>query len=169
MALFPQSFIDDLRGPGGHRLGHFRGRAAAQGRRGVEGPVSVPPGEDAVVQRQRRQRHSSSASAAALGGDVFKFVELQHKVSFPEAVRLLAARAGMALPETEGGPADRAAAAERDSLIRLHEQALAFFRAQLEAESGQRARRELDTRGLDRRDDQRPSAMATPRRAAARR
>ena len=44
-------------------------------------------------------------------------------MTFPEAVRYLAQRAGMDVPETEGGPEDRAAAAEREALIKLHEDA----------------------------------------------
>ena len=82
------------------------------------------------------------------GGDVVKFVELHQKIAFPEAVRYLARRAGMDVPETDGGPEDRAAAAEREALIKLHEAAAAFFREQLEAPGGARARRELETRAL---------------------
>ena len=36
-----------------------------------------------------------------IGGDVFKFVELNEKVSFSEAVRQLAARAGLTVPEVK--------------------------------------------------------------------
>ena len=42
-----------------------------------------------------------------VGGDVIKFVELYDKVTFPEAVRQLAARAGLTVPEPEGSPAGR--------------------------------------------------------------
>src|SRR4026209_1983045 len=38
-----------------------------------------------------------------LGGDVFKFLELHEKVAFPDAVRMLAQKFGLAIPETEGG------------------------------------------------------------------
>ena len=54
----------------------------------------------------------------------------------------------MTVPEPQGGPDDRAAAAEREALIKLHEEALAFFREQLATPAGARARRELETRGL---------------------
>jgi DNA primase len=37
------------------------------------------------------------------GGDVFKFVELQEKVAFQDAVRLVARKFGMAVPEASGG------------------------------------------------------------------
>ena len=82
------------------------------------------------------------------GGDAVKFVELQQKVSFPEAVRYLAQRAGMTVPEGPAGQEDRAAAAEREALIKLHEDAAAFFREMLDTPAGARARKELDSRGI---------------------
>jgi DNA primase len=82
------------------------------------------------------------------GGDVFKFVELYNKMPFPEAVRLLATRASMTIPEPEEGPADRAAAADRETLLRLHERAEAFYVEQLASGPAVRARRELENRGL---------------------
>ncbi len=82
------------------------------------------------------------------GGDAVKFVELQQKLSFPEAVRYLAQRAGMTVPEGPGGQEDRAAAAEREALIKLHEDAAAFFREMLETPAGARARKELESRGI---------------------
>ena len=45
-----------------------------------------------------------------VGGDVFKFVELQDKVNFGEAVRTLAGRFGIPIPELEG---ERRAARDR--------------------------------------------------------
>ena len=41
-----------------------------------------------------------------VGGDVIKFVELYDKVGFPDAVRQLAARAGLAVPEAEDARQD---------------------------------------------------------------
>jgi DNA primase len=82
------------------------------------------------------------------GGDALKFVELHYKLPFPEAVRLLAQRAGLPVPETQGGPEERAAAAERETLVKLHEDAEAFYRAQIETAAGARAKRELESRGL---------------------
>jgi DNA primase len=83
-----------------------------------------------------------------VGGDVIRFVELHQKVAFPEAVRLLAGRAGIMVPEPEEGPEGRAAAAVRDAILTLHEQALAFYVAELAAPGGARARRELTSRNL---------------------
>src|ERR1700744_3248228 len=36
------------------------------------------------------------------GGDVFKFLMLMEKMSFPEAIRRLAQRAGVVIPESDG-------------------------------------------------------------------
>ncbi|NJK42606.1 MAG: DNA primase, partial [Aquincola sp.] len=55
------------------------------------------------------------------GGDVFKFVMLHEKLSFPEAVESLAQRFGVPVPENrfEAGP-DRK---ERDEIFALMEAA----------------------------------------------
>jgi len=70
-----------------------------------------------------------------VGGDVFKFVELQDKVGFQEAVRTLAARFGIPIPQVEGGE-PRESAAEREALIKMQEVALAYFREQLASPAG---------------------------------
>lgn len=82
------------------------------------------------------------------GGDAVKFVELHQKLSFPEAVRYLAQRAGLAVPEADGGPEARLAAADRETLLRIHEIAAAFYAEQLALPAGLRARRALQERGL---------------------
>src|SRR5215213_3041866 len=78
------------------------------------------------------------------GGDVVKFVQLHQKLTFPEALRHLAQRAGLQVPEGDDAGGDRAAAAERLALDRIHEEASAFFREQLDGPGGSRARRELE-------------------------
>jgi DNA primase len=52
------------------------------------------------------------------GGDVFKFLMLMENMAFPEAVRRLAQRAGIVIPET--GPQDPQARSRRDELLALH-------------------------------------------------
>ncbi|HMC78492.1 MAG TPA: DNA primase [Vicinamibacterales bacterium] len=83
-----------------------------------------------------------------LGGDVIKFVELNDKVSFPEAVRQLAARAGLTVPEAEDSKQDAESSREREALLKAHEVAAAWFREQLEAPVGAAARRLLADRGM---------------------
>jgi DNA primase len=52
------------------------------------------------------------------GGDVFKFLMLMENMSFPEAVRRLAQRTGIAIPE--GGPHDPEARSRNEELRALH-------------------------------------------------
>ncbi|MXY23571.1 MAG: DNA primase [Acidobacteria bacterium] len=82
------------------------------------------------------------------GGDVLKFIELYEKLSFPEAVKALAQRVGVQLPETDDPERDRAAEAEREALVKVHELAAAYFREQLAAPSGAGARAYLEQRGI---------------------
>ena len=82
------------------------------------------------------------------GGDVFKFLELQEKMGFQDAVRHLASKFGIPIPEPVGGGEERSDAAERESLLKVQERAAEFFRTQLEAPAGARARRMLQGRGI---------------------
>lgn len=84
----------------------------------------------------------------SLAGDVIKFVELYDKVSFPEAVRQLAGRAGLPVPETEDSKQDGESSREREALLKAHEVAAEWFREQLAAQVGAPARRLLDDRGM---------------------
>ena len=83
-----------------------------------------------------------------VGGDVIKFIELYDKVSFPEAVRQLAARAGLAVPEAEDAKQDAESQREREALLKVHEVAAAWFREQLAGAAGAAARRLLRDRGV---------------------
>jgi len=84
-----------------------------------------------------------------VGGNVFKFVELHERLSFPEAVRALARKFGVAIPEGSDTGYDPSADAERESLITLHEVAAKFYRDVLASDAGRRGRELLDRRGLD--------------------
>src|SRR6202453_3207778 len=53
------------------------------------------------------------------GGDVFKFLMLMENMSFPEAVRRLAQKAGIAVPES-GGNFDPKAKSQREELLALN-------------------------------------------------
>jgi DNA primase len=84
------------------------------------------------------------------GGDIFKFIELQEKVGFQDAVRLLAQKFGVALPEPEDGDVDssRRDARLREELLKVHEVAAAFFREALAGAAGARARQQLHDRDV---------------------
>jgi DNA primase len=83
-----------------------------------------------------------------VGGDVIKFVEMHDKVSFPDAVRQLAARAGLTVPEADDAKQDAESSREREALLKVHEVAAAWFREQLASPSGAPGRRLLDDRGM---------------------
>jgi DNA primase len=83
-----------------------------------------------------------------VGGNVFKFVELQERVSFPEAVRIVARKFGVAIPESADSRQDPAADSERETLITLHEVAAKFYQEVLRSDAGRRGRELLETRGL---------------------
>ena len=86
-----------------------------------------------------------------VGGDVFKFLELHEKLSFPEAVKLLSQKLGVSMPERGDGGEDDAAARDsglRETLLKAHEIAAAYFREELEGPAGARARQQLEERGV---------------------
>jgi DNA primase len=147
MALFPQSFLDDLKAQTNivaivSDVVPLRKAGAT-----LKGlcPFHQEKTPSFTVNGEKGIFHCFGCGT---GGDVVKFVQLHQKSTFPEAVRYLAQRAGLSLPELEGGPEDRMAAAEREALVRLHEDALAFFEAHLVSPAGARARQELQNRDL---------------------
>src|SRR6516225_2912918 len=83
-------------------------------------------------------------------GDVFSFVGKIENVSFPEAVRIVAQKAGIPLPKREfSSPEEAAEARQRAKLLELHEAAAAWFEEQLRGPEGAVAREYLAGRGLD--------------------
>jgi DNA primase len=98
------------------------------------------------VNRERAFFHCFGCGA---GGDVFKFIELQEQVSFPDAVRRVAAKIGVTVPDpAREGPGGAEAAAEREAWLRMHEIAAAYYRERLLAPGGAAARRYLSDRGV---------------------
>ena len=83
-----------------------------------------------------------------VGGDVFKFLELQEKMGFQDAVRHLASKFGLPIPEQTGGRDSHADAAEREALLKVHERAAEYFKTQLAAPPGRKAQRMLQDRGI---------------------
>jgi DNA primase len=82
-------------------------------------------------------------------GDVFSFVQEIEKISFPEAVRLVAQKLGISLPKTEySSPAEAQEARLRGQLIDVHERACAFFQDQLRRPEAAHAREYLASRGV---------------------
>ncbi|UCC67019.1 MAG: DNA primase [Armatimonadota bacterium] len=78
------------------------------------------------------------------GGDLFRFMEMIEKVSFSEAVELLARRLGLP-PRQRASPARQR---ERERMLSLHEEAARLFQAALHRQSGAAARAYLQRRGI---------------------
>jgi DNA primase len=84
-----------------------------------------------------------------VSGDVFTFVGKIENVTFPEAVRIVAQKAGIPLPKREfSSPEEAAEARLRMKLLELHETAAAWFEEQLRGPEGALAREYLAGRGL---------------------
>src|SRR5208282_161796 len=63
------------------------------------------------------------------GGDVFNFVMDLEKSAFPEAVRTVAEKCGIAIPRPrERSPEERQENQQRSSLVEMHREAQAFLR-----------------------------------------
>src|ERR1700728_2045528 len=87
-----------------------------------------------------------------VGGDVFKFVMELEKCTFPEAIRTVAEKCGIAIPKPrERSPEERRENQQRSALVEMHREAAAFFARQLhESNEGKVAYAYLEDRGLNR-------------------
>ena len=82
-------------------------------------------------------------------GDVFTFVQKIENVTFAEALRTVAQKAGVPLPKrTFSGPEEAKEARQRGLLLQMHEVAAQFFQQQLQTAEGSRAREYLASREL---------------------
>jgi DNA primase len=86
-----------------------------------------------------------------VGGDVFKFVMEMEKIPFPESIRVVAEKCGIAVPAArERSPEERKENQLRTSLVEIHREAAAFFAQQLNSTpEGRAAKAYLLDRGLD--------------------
>jgi DNA primase len=148
VALFPQSFIDDVRSAAdivtviSDYVSLRKAGAAYKG-------LCPFHGEKTPSFNVNRDKSFFHCFGCGAGGDVFKFIELQEKIGFTDAVRHLAQRFGIPIPELESTDAGREGAAEREALLRIHEVAAAYFREQLESPAGAKIRDYLlEQRGL---------------------
>ena len=148
MPRYPQPFIDEVRAAADIVTvvsDYVSLRKAGAAYKGLC-PFHSEKTPSFTVNRERGFFHCFGCAA---GGDVFKFIELQEKVGFTDAIRQLAQKFGIPIPEMEGSEEGRESAAERETLLRIHEVAATYFREQLETPAGQRIRNYLLTeRGL---------------------
>ena len=83
-------------------------------------------------------------------GDVFNFIQKIENITFPEAVRQVAQKLGVALPKaTFSSESEARDARLRTTLLEMHDRACAFFQECLRRPEGARAREYLASRGLD--------------------
>ncbi len=82
---------------------------------------------------------------------MFKFIMEMEKVTFPDAVRAVAEKCGIAVPRSrERTPEERRENQQRTSLVEMHREAAAFFAQQLNGtQEGRAAKAYLLDRGLD--------------------
>ncbi|HEY8551752.1 MAG TPA: DNA primase [Vicinamibacterales bacterium] len=147
MPLFPQAFLDSLRDQADivqvvqeyvslRRVGNsYKGLC----------PFHAEKTPSFHVDRDRGFFH---CFGCGVGGNVFKFLELQERVSFPEAVKMVAHRFGVPLPELQDARPDPGADAEREGLLKAHELAVAFYRDVLASPAGRKGRELIERRGL---------------------
>jgi len=85
-----------------------------------------------------------------VSGDVFSFVQKIENITFPEAVRVVAEKLGIAIPKVSyNSPAEAKEAKLRTILLDVHERACTFFQECLRRPEGANAREYLAGRGLD--------------------
>mgnify|MGYP001156638534 CR=1 FL=1 len=148
MSLFPQQFIDDLRLQANIVQvvqDYVPLRKAGTTYKGLC-PFHSEKSPSFHVNPEKGFFH---CFGCGVGGDVFKFLELHEKVAFPEAVRLLAQKFGVPLPErSEGDAGGDVNAKVREELLKVHEVAAACFREELAGPAGARARQQLQERGV---------------------
>jgi DNA primase len=85
------------------------------------------------------------------GGDVYNFVMGMEKCEFPEAVKVVAEKCGIAIPrQKERSPEERRENQQRSVLVEMHREAQTFFVKQLEGTlEGKAARAYLEDRGIE--------------------
>jgi DNA primase len=147
MALYPQTFIDDLK----HQADIvvvIQDYVSLKKSGATYKGLCPFHGEKTPSFQVNRDKGFFHCFGCGAGGDVIKFLELHEKVGFHDAVKQLAQRFGMTPPEMEQSDEQRASAAERETLLKVHEVAAQWFREQLLSPAGARIRRLIVQRGI---------------------
>ena len=82
------------------------------------------------------------------GGNVFTFLMKYENMTFPESVRALAERAGIALPEGEDNEETRRKRSVREQLLQINKEAAIYYYHALRSEEGKNAYSYFKDRGL---------------------
>jgi DNA primase len=147
MALYPQSFVDDLK----HQadIVVVIQDYVSLKKNGANYKGLCPfHGEKTPSFQVNRDKGFFHCFGCGAGGDVIKFLQLHEKIGFTDAVKQLAQRFGITIPEAEQTDEQRAGAAEREALLKVHESAAKWFREQLLTPAGARIRRQIADRGI---------------------
>ena len=147
MALFPQPFIEDLKRQADIVV-VIQDYVSLKKTGATYKGLCPFHGERTPSFHVNRDKGFFHCFGCGVGGDVFKFLELHEKVGFQDAVKLLAQRFGVPIPELEKSDEQRAGAAERETLLKVHETAAAWFRQQLDSPAGARVRALVAARGV---------------------
>jgi len=83
------------------------------------------------------------------GGSVFNFVMEIERVTFPDAIKIVAEKTGVPLPRMVDDSRFEAHKRESDTVIELNQWALVWWEDQLKGKSGRAAREYLKGRGID--------------------
>jgi DNA primase len=145
MPKFPQSFIDEVRAAADIVAviqDYVSLRKAGASYKGLC-PFHSEKSPSFTVNRDKGFFHCFGCQ---VGGDVFKFVELQEKLGFQDTVKHVAQKFGIPVPELEPGDGQVESAAEREALLKIHEVAAAWFAEQLHSPAGARIRDYLQAR-----------------------
>ena len=148
MALYPPSFVDDVK----HQadIVVVIQDYVSLKKNGANYKGLCPfHGEKTPSFQVNRDKGFFHCFGCGAGGDVIKFLQLHEKIGFHDAVKQLAQRFGMTIPETEQTDDQRASAAEREALLKVHESAAKWFREQLLTPAAARIRRQIADRGIN--------------------
>jgi DNA primase len=147
VALFPQSFIDELKQQA-DIVTVIQDYVSLKKTGATYKGLCPFHGEKTPSFHVNRDKGFFHCFGCGVGGDVLKFLELHEKTGFADAVKQLAQRFGISLPQLEESDEQRAGAAERENLLKIHEVAAVWFRDQLASPGGTRIRKLIAERGL---------------------
>ena len=141
---FPESFIEDLKER--NDIVDVVGSYVALTKRSGVNLFGLCPfhGEKTPSFAVNRELQIYHCFGCGKGGGVVNFIMEIEKLSYPDAVRFLAKRAGMEVPEDSYDPRrDR-----RERMLQLNREAARFFRAQLLAPTGAAGQAYVRRRGI---------------------
>ena len=93
-------------------------------------------------------RQSYHCFGCGEGGSVFGFLMKYENLSYPEAIKSLAQRAGISLPEEDDSPQAKRERDRRETLLAINKEAATYYYYQLRSETGARGLAYFRERGL---------------------